>query len=78
MLMFPAELGDSQFRNIMLFSGYEFGASILRNLFKALTLTYCLNYTSVTGRLDLSPEDHIFVRDWAKPGKTSSKFNIDG
>ena len=54
-----------------LLPGYEFGASILRNLFKALTLTYCLNYTSVTETLDQNPDDHLYVRDWAKPGESS-------
>ena len=56
-------------RSVSPSSGYEFGASILRNLFKALTLTYCLNYTSVTDSLDQDPADHLFVRDWAKPGE---------
>ena len=50
-------------------SGYEFGATILRNLFKALTLTYCLNYTSVTESLDKDPRELLYVRHWAKPGK---------
>lgn len=48
--------------------GYEIAGQVLRFMLRALTLTYPLEFRSVTQDIDQPLKDYLPIRDWAIPG----------
>ncbi|KAK7466612.1 hypothetical protein BaRGS_00037269 [Batillaria attramentaria] len=53
---------------LLALQGYEIAGQVLRFLLRALTLTYPLEFRSVTQDLDQPLKDYLPIRDWAIPG----------